>query len=134
MTGVFAQANLLFAPFRGLRYAEPGSLAQRVAPPYDVISPDQRRAISRQDPNNIVNIDLPLGAPGEDPYRAAADLLNSWQRRGILARDKEASAYLLRTTTRTGFLPEAVREKLARWHAEASIEKLAALLDAQARS
>ena len=100
MTGVFAQANLLFAPFKGLHYAEPGSLAQRVAPPYDVISPELRRTISRQDPNNIVNLDLPLGAPGEDPYRAAADLLSSWQRRGILVRDKEASAYVLRTTTR----------------------------------
>ena len=41
------------------------------------------------------------------------------------------TAVMLRTTTRTGFLPEAVREKLARWHAEASIRKLTALLDAQ---
>lgn len=102
MTGVMALAgaNLLFAPFRGLRYAEPGSLAQRVAPPYDVISPEQRRAIARQDPNNIVNIDLPVGAPGEDPYATAADLLKSWQRRGILVRDNEPSAYVLRTTTK----------------------------------
>jgi hypothetical protein len=45
-----------------------------------------------------------------------------------------STAVMLRTTTRTGFLPEAVREKLARWHAEASIKKLTALLEASARS
>ena len=102
MTGIMAGAgaNLLFAPFRGLRYAEPGSLSQRVAPPYDVISPDQRRALARQDPNNIVNLDLPVGAPGEDPYATASDLLKSWQRRGILVRDSDPSAYVLRTTTK----------------------------------
>jgi hypothetical protein len=45
-----------------------------------------------------------------------------------------STAVMLRTTTRTGFLPEAVREKLARWHAEASIAKLTALLDGRAAS
>ena len=45
-----------------------------------------------------------------------------------------STAVMLRTTTRTGFLPEAVRKKLARWHAEASIKKLTALLDARAGS
>jgi len=100
MTGVMAGANLLFAPFRGVRYSEPGSLAQRVAPPYDVISPEQRRGFAKQDPNNIVQLDLPIGAPGEDQYAVAADLLKSWLRRGILVRDSEPSAYVLRTTTR----------------------------------
>jgi hypothetical protein len=45
-----------------------------------------------------------------------------------------STTVMLRTTTRTGFLPEAVREKLARWHAEASIKKLTALLEGQPRS
>jgi len=39
-----------------------------------------------------------------------------------------STAVMLRTTTRSGFLPEAVREPIARWHAQASIDKLAALL------
>lgn len=99
MTGVMAASSLLFAPFRGLRYAEPGTLADRLAPPYDVIAPDQRRALAKQDPQNIVNLDLPVAPPGENPYAAAGDLLQIWQRRGILVREKEPSAYVLRTTT-----------------------------------
>jgi hypothetical protein len=43
-----------------------------------------------------------------------------------------STAVMLRTTTRTGFVPEPVRERLARWHAEASIRKLTELLESQA--
>lgn len=42
-----------------------------------------------------------------------------------------STAVMLRTTTRTGFVPEPVRERLARWHAEASIRKLTQLLESQ---
>jgi len=100
MTGIMAGAGLMFAPFRGLRYAQPATLGQRLAPPYDVISSEMRRALAKQDQQNIVNIDLPVGAPGEDPYKYAADLLGIWQRRGELVRESEPCAYLLRTTAK----------------------------------
>ena len=100
MTGVMAGAGLLFGPFRGLRFDDPSSLGVRLAPPYDVITPDMRKALSRQDAQNIVNVDLPLAPPGEDPYTYAADLLGIWQRRGLLVRDREPSAYVLRTTSK----------------------------------
>jgi len=99
MTGIAVSAGLLFAPFRGLRYADPATLAARLAPPYDVIDTAQRRALSRQDICNIVQVDLPVAAPGEDPYAGAAEKLASWQRRGILVRDGEPMAYVLRTTS-----------------------------------
>jgi uncharacterized protein (DUF1015 family) len=95
-----AGAGLLFAPFRGLRFAEPDTLAVRLAPPYDVIAPDQRRELAKLDTQNIVQIDLPVAPPGEDPYRYAADLLAIWQRRGLLVREAEPCVYVLRTTTR----------------------------------
>lgn len=98
MTGVMAGASLLFAPFRGLRFSDPETLGDRLAPPYDVISPEMRRVLSKQDQQNIVNIDLPVAPPGEDPYKYAADLLGIWQRRGLLVREKEPTAYVLRTT------------------------------------
>jgi uncharacterized protein (DUF1015 family) len=99
MTGVLAGSSLLFAPFRGLRFDDPQSLSVRLAPPYDVINPEMRRALSKLDQQNIVNVDLPL-APlgGEDAYAYAADLLGIWQRRKVLVRDKEPTAYVLRTT------------------------------------
>lgn len=45
-----------------------------------------------------------------------------------------STAVMLRTTSRSGFVPEAVRERLARWHAEESLQKLADLLDASQSS
>lgn len=100
MTGIMAGANLLFAPFRGLRYPEPASLAVRLAPPYDVISPELRKELAKLDSYNIVNIDLPSAPEKEDPYKYAADLLGIWQRRGELVREAEPSAYVLRTTSK----------------------------------
>ena len=90
----------LFAPFRGERYADPGSLARRLAPPYDVISPEQRDRLATQDPANIVQLDQPVADGRGDPYAHAARLLADWRARGILHRDHAASAYVLRTTSR----------------------------------
>jgi len=92
-------AGLLFGPFRGLRFADPESLGARLAPPYDVITPEMRRALQKQDQQNIVNIDLPVAGPGEDQYAYAADLLGIWQRRKLLVREENPSSYVLRTTT-----------------------------------
>lgn len=100
MTGIAVSAGLLFAPFRGLRYAEPDALGARLAPPYDVIDAEQRRSLAMQDPCNIVAVDLPVASSGDDAYAAAAHILGSWQRRGVLVRDQEPSAYVLRTTSR----------------------------------
>jgi uncharacterized protein (DUF1015 family) len=100
VTGAMAGEGLLFAPFFGLRYAEPLKMAVRLAPPYDVISSAQRRDLVKQDPYNIIAVDLPIAAPGEDSYAYAGTLLASWHRRGILVRDDEPCAYVLRTTSR----------------------------------
>ena len=62
-------------PLRALRY-EPevvGSLADVVAPPYDVIDADQRARLAARSPYNVVRIDLPEG--GDDPYATAAETL-----------------------------------------------------------
>ena len=88
----------LFAAFRGEHFAEPASLAKRLAPPYDVINPAQRAALAALDPANIVLADLPLAPDGGDPYPVAADLLRRWRAAGILVRETAPSAYVLRTT------------------------------------
>ncbi len=101
MTGVAAGLGLLMAPFRGLRYADPNSLARRLAPPYDVVTPEMRRALEKQDHANIINVDIPLAPPGADPYAEAASLFKSWQKSGILVRENEPAVYVLRTTTKS---------------------------------
>jgi uncharacterized protein (DUF1015 family) len=90
----------LFAPFRGERFADPRSLATRLAPPYDVITPPQREQLVAGDPYNIVAVDLPVAGGGADPYAAAASLLGQWRAAGVLVRDAEPSAYVLRTSGR----------------------------------
>ncbi len=98
----------LFTAFRGERYADPASLARRLAPPYDVISPARRAELAAQDPRNIVHVDLPEAA-GADPYAEAARLLAQWRSDGTLVRDGEPSAYVLRTS---GAFPDgSVRQR-----------------------
>jgi uncharacterized protein (DUF1015 family) len=99
----------LFAAFRGERYADPRSLAKRLAPPYDVIAPAQRAELVSRDPYNIVNVDLPVAPDGGDPYATAAALLAEWRGKGIIVRDAEPSAYVLRTSGR--FPDGSIRER-----------------------
>ncbi len=89
----------LFEPFCGLRYADATALAGRLAPPYDVITPERRRELAARDQANIVHLDLPVAPPGADPYHAAAELLGTWRRAKLIERDARPGAYVLRTTT-----------------------------------
>ena len=72
-------------PFRALRY-DPrfaGPLDALVAPPYDVISPVERRGYLGRSPYNVVHLTLP-----DSEEQAAADL-EAWRDAGVLAREEE---------------------------------------------
>jgi uncharacterized protein (DUF1015 family) len=77
-------------PFRALRYdeAKAGRLESLVAPPYDVISPEERVDYLARSPYNVVHLTLP------DSEDAAGRAFGDWQREGVLVRD-EAPAYWL---------------------------------------
>ena len=87
-----------FEPFRGLRYAPEVDLDSVVAPPYDVIGPEERAALVARSPHNCVQIELPADEPaaGRDRFQEAAFLLNEWQEEGVLARDAEPAFYVVR--------------------------------------
>src|SRR3954454_10950911 len=72
-------------PFRALRYdsSVAGPLDELVAPPYDVISDEQRRAYLERSPYNVVHLTLP-----DSPEAAAADL-QDWRTRGALTQGDE---------------------------------------------
>src|SRR5437588_9145485 len=101
-------------PLRALRYepAVAGSLADVVAPPYDVIDREQRAQLAARSPYNVVHVDLPEG--GADPYATAADTLDGWRREGAVVREADPALRALRQDyhapgesgrrTRTGFL------------------------------
>ncbi len=83
-------------PFRGIRYNTEiiKDLSSVLSPPYDVISPQEKEAIIKSHPNNIINIELPSDGHNpsdEDSYQKAAAYLREWIRVGVLeAEDKEA--------------------------------------------
>src|SRR5881398_75818 len=78
-------------PFRAERYEETkaGPLEQLVAPPYDVISPQQRAEYLARSPYNVVHLTLP-----DDEEQAGRDLAE-WRRAGVLARDDQPGYWFL---------------------------------------
>jgi uncharacterized protein (DUF1015 family) len=78
-------------PFRAERYDESkaGPLEQLVAPPYDVISPEQRRDYLTRSPYNVVHLTLP-----DDEAQAGRDIA-AWREAGVLTRDQEPGYWLL---------------------------------------
>lgn len=95
-----------FEPFLGIRYNtatfDPATVT---APPYDVISPEQREALVDGSPCNVVHIDLPKvdtvdteGAP-VDPYTNAGAKFDRWRQEGVLVEDPGASFTIYRMTT-----------------------------------
>lgn len=80
------------APLRPLRYANVAELASLVAPPYDVISAEEREELVGRSPHNIVRLILPEGV-GDERYGNAAALLAAWRHEGALVRDEEPAFY-----------------------------------------
>jgi uncharacterized protein (DUF1015 family) len=75
-------------PFRALRYDVP-DLEAVVAPPYDVISEEERADYLARSPYNVVHLTLP------DSEEQAARDLATWQEEGVLVRDPEPSYWWL---------------------------------------
>jgi uncharacterized protein (DUF1015 family) len=71
-------------PFRALRYdiARAGPLERLVAPPYDVIGPEERAALLARSPYNVVHLTLP------DSEEEAARTYRKWREEGVLVADE----------------------------------------------
>ncbi|MCL5947124.1 MAG: DUF1015 domain-containing protein [Chloroflexi bacterium] len=82
-------------PFRALRFNPHRipDIAEVVAPPYDVISPEDRAALLARNPYNIISIELPVG--GADRYTRAAAQMRQWQTEEILQYDNNPGLYIL---------------------------------------
>jgi uncharacterized protein (DUF1015 family) len=81
-------------PLRALHYdlGRTGGLQPVVAPPYDVIGPEQRADLEARSPYNVVRIDLPVGS---DPYNHAAEQFADWRRQGVIVRDEQPAVWVL---------------------------------------
>ena len=70
-------------PFRALRYDTEvaGPLDQLIAPPYDVIGPEERARYLEQSPHNVVHLTLP------DSEEAAGRTYREWREQGVLTAE-----------------------------------------------
>jgi uncharacterized protein (DUF1015 family) len=95
----------ILRPFRALRFdpSSVGDLAAVVAPPYDVIGPEERARLIARHPANVVRLDLPVEEVGDGPddrYRRAARTLAQWRSDGTLRKDPHPSVYVYEQTYR----------------------------------
>lgn len=87
-------------PFRSLRYQVGlvDDLGKVISPPYDVISPEEQRALHARSPYNVVRLEYGQQRPedGDDDnrYTRAAATLARWLGTGVLAPDEHPSLYI----------------------------------------
>jgi uncharacterized protein (DUF1015 family) len=91
---VNAELPPLVVPFRGERYA-PARVSAVLAPPYDVITPEDRSRYAEQDLHNIVHLIVPEAPAGGNRYARAAALLEAWRRDGVLRQDPADAVYVV---------------------------------------
>ena len=84
----------LVTKFNGERYRKAERSSELVAPPYDVISPAQRRIYLERSEHNIVRLILPGG--NGDRYTHAATILRSWRDQNVLIQDPDPAVYVVR--------------------------------------
>ncbi len=104
------------AAFRGILYDPRRVVPERVlAPPYDVISEDERARLAALDPHNSVRLILPkdrTDGDGDGKYQVAAETLEAWLADGTLRRDDQPALYRYhqmftlegQSATRRGFI------------------------------
>ena len=87
-------------PLRTLRYepAAVGSLADVIAPPYDVIDDAMRAELASRSPYNVVHVDLPRS------YDQAAETMADWRSGGVLVEEDEPAVWVLRQDYTDPFL------------------------------
>jgi len=91
------------SPFAALHYAQ-SNLTPLVAPPYDVLSGDDKSRLLAQPGggHNIVSIDLPHIPPKEAgpdaAYEAAGHILRMWRDTGVLIQDDKPALYAYQQT------------------------------------
>lgn len=84
--------------FRAIRYPDETDLSLVTAPPYDVISPEQKAILESRHPANIIHLTLGPRLPQEpdDRYRLAGERFRNWLSEGVLVQDDEPSLFIYR--------------------------------------
>lgn len=92
----------IVVPFRGIFYNRDKikDLSLVVAPPYDVISPQEQELLYARHPQNVIRLILNKETPADhdqnNRYTRAAAFYRSWLKEGILIRSPQPQLYFLR--------------------------------------
>jgi uncharacterized protein (DUF1015 family) len=87
-------------PFKGLRYNQEKikDMSKVLAPPYDIISKDEREHYYQLSPYNVIRLILNKEEPGDNEahntYTRANEFFQKWQKDDILAKENEFSFYI----------------------------------------
>ncbi len=90
----------LIEPFRALRYAPhlADVIADVIAPPYDVISPELQQQLHARHPANFIRLEYGQDTHDADRYAHAGATLDEWTRDGTLVRDDTPAYYVYEQT------------------------------------
>ncbi|MDD5313405.1 MAG: DUF1015 domain-containing protein [Dehalococcoidia bacterium] len=86
--------------FKGIRYnpEKIPYMAEIICPPYDVISPQEQRALYDRNKYNMVRLEQALEQKGDDAknnkYTRSKDTFNMWLKEGILVQDTVPNYYV----------------------------------------
>ncbi|NIO11225.1 MAG: DUF1015 family protein [Deltaproteobacteria bacterium] len=85
---------LRIAPFRGVIYnpKKVRDFSKVVAPPYDVISPEEQARLYKKSPQNVVRLILNQET---NPYEEAARTFEQWQAEGVMVQSDQPAIYFL---------------------------------------
>ncbi len=88
------------SPFKGLFYrSEQNSHQKLLAPPYDVISPEEKRTLLDRSPHNVVRLVLP------ESFAAAKRDFRGWLEQPVFFQDEEPAFYWCRQEYQFNGLP-----------------------------
>lgn len=88
-------------PFFGWRYnPKRVNLAEVMAPPYDIVTPEEQEVYLRKSPYNVFHLELgrikPQDTETENRYTRARVFWEKWRKEGILIREEAPALYLYR--------------------------------------
>ena len=98
--GIIKNMETTVIPFRGLRYnaTKVQRIENVIAPPYDVIKPEERVALETRHPANVIHLILSQpqtnDTDDENQYTRAAARMNQWTSEGTLVRDATPRYYI----------------------------------------
>ena len=94
--------------FRGVRY-NPETvrlMSEVICPPYDVISPQEQKALYDKNPNNMVRLEYGMDMDGDNErtnkYSRARETFNQWMKENILMQDTVPNYYVHEHTFEIG--------------------------------